>query len=1653
MVFDSRESMVESGTKYVLPELEVRPKYLTGPQRGVQQRAGWIAWLASPILGPSEETVTVPTDVPGQVTVTSVDRRSLEQLAHEYGVETKGLNAQQIIEKMLDASRSLQLDAIFKEGKLEFENRGQFACIVNGLRAAGASITDSEAFDVWYLRQMEQTPPLRIDIQELLNHFRGSQWLPLRESTPPIVCEILGAMQQPDVLVPINLALVEAGLKALPPGYYDVDSIGTVLCRLEADHFDRLWSVLTRQELRENPLVKAAKEQLQPFHDRMERELASQETWKQFGLGAFYIPQEQPPIAEESMVSVSDPDREKATYEASMSLMKDLSDDCAAKSDSDASDLAVRRFRTVLYKAADAHPLVLDLIDHGFSIPLIEVGKEGEEPLRAWAKSIVAQNQGSSKALLLAVHTFIHTNPGVDQAVVDLADSLEKEATIAATHGIVELFTSIADRLSLPKEPNIVLLMKSLDTLDQRKVEDEFVREISKFGLKDLADLLRFICIAEGAGSGVLRLRKFIEDTLFTALQEPEVSQSEYVEIVEDILGIGDLRAVIPMPDRESISKQDSLEEILITYVDRIVELNQERLPQLLRALAPCLDRSRQLPLMARWVAETVDARVSAVIKDDMRSVFEGLCLDEGISEADFGTMVEKFDRRVSTRDDEFREALRDRTVDELFALFAVITTDRASATHILRKILQEIQQKLTEQDVSQLFTLQLFSLLDSLPVDESLQPQWNEIRQQMVEKELAAALPRLGIERTDVYGPLTPAKVAAAIRERKELSIDDALGVISKLSLDGYVSCDQIAVELKKPAAARSDAVEAARDRLRMMGCTVPIKDPAESAEELATRTIERMVQEKNYQALYAITWQLSNQEMRKFSGETAAFLEMVRFKASTFLNEEADVLLKKFDSLTSVQEQGQKNALRSEYEQVLHDRGFGFLHHFIAYALARGYEEKKNYDDAWIATTNVVKSYSPADIGIDAAALLVVAEGMETPTPIRVAMRNAVKSLFIQQMFIMAPKGIEVPPFPEDGNVQKFTEELVRLNPTKLNHIRSWIVFVNKRREPGLFYSDLSRSFTIAARKWFEKNIHEKFVAALSSTQGEERLLLPSQIETQPRKFVLELLRMNGDEEQKGQPIALHSIDAVVHAVEQAMKTTNEALLNELKRRGEEYGYNLKEVVALWKKLRAGERLEGEEGTIEYALTEFWDSDWMADFEAALQWHESVLAQVRARRDYRIRQEIEATVEALRRQGIAIDPIFRRTGRYDEDMRSIAKALISLNEAHIDSVVAQVRRLKETGGLPSLHEIPGDKLESEQAEAKRNIVRFTALVGALEHELAERKRNVEQFNTLLRGQGLAIPDLPDIPNFSEVALTLIQKNPSVAPRDFSAMVKAIDHPLQSTMVAFFERYAKIATMKTLLEAKGWTVPSPLYLHSEQGFVFGVLLENLTRLGELQTFFETLSTEDFPELAEMKASAKVIIQQEMESLGLAPVTTTTVAAVEETENVPTYKPEELASLEVHFGDDGTMCTCNEVANTWMKIFTRGGPGSTTLKEVFAHEKTFAPGERVMLEQSGERFIYFLTTDGKMYIQVDQPGELLKDSLKARGLTILASGSLRVGTEGRPQFLSVVHGQQQGRTGIDAVRNFLKSKKTPVDQCNFAYFDERGRLKLLKGKE
>lgn len=106
-----------------------------------------------------------------------------------------------------------------------------------------------------------------------------------------------------------------------------------------------------------------------------------------------------------------------------------------------------------------------------------------------------------------------------------------------------------------------------------------------------------------------------------------------------------------------------------------------------------------------------------------------------------------------------------------------------------------------------------------------------------------------------------------------------------------------------------------------------------------------------------------------------------------------------------------------------------------------------------------------------------------------------------------------------------------------------------------------------------------------------------------------------------------------------------------------------------------------------------------------------------------------------------------------------------------------------------------------------------------------------------------------------------------------------------------------------------------------------------------------------------------------------------------------------------------------------------------------------------MLEQSGERFIYFLTTDGKMYIQVDQPGELLKDSLKARGLTILASGSLRVGTEGRPQFLSVVHGQQQGRTGIDAVRNFLKSKKTPVDQCNFAYFDERGRLKLLKGKE
>ncbi len=1637
------QSSIEHGRGYVLPELEVRPEYLVSEKgRGVQQKAGWISRLVSPILGTTEETVIVPTNTPGRVVISTVERRSLEALAKEYGVDPTGVSAQAIVDQMLNAARGLKLKDITSKGKLQFANRGQLAVIINGLQAAGAKIVDQDAFRAWYLHQMQQPPPLHVALEELMNHFTAVEWRPLSENTPAIVRDILIVMQRHDLGV-LNNALEHAGLLALPSAYYDADSIGTMMLSANVDAFDRVWKVLESGDIHSNSLVAAAKKQLRPFHHHMQTVLASKESWQRLGLEGFYVPEEAPQTSEGPIAEKPAPAVAQVLHEASLHMIEDLCERCSYRSSSDASDAAIRRLRTVIGKATKAEPLIRVLIDHGFDIPLIAVGKEGDETLRAWAKSIATQNKHTLQDLLEVVQQYALKHPESDQAVRELLDPLEQEVVALRNQQMLSVFHELAERLSLPPDANIVSLIQRLDTQDQQVVEAELMRCISKFGLKDLAYLFGFVCVIERRAGSPLQFRRLVEDMLFTALKDPLVASpyrltgtdgatecsiypavrdQEFVEIVEDIIGLRDLRSVISIPDRDQIYKQDSLEDTINYYADIIIRANERHWPQLLRELAPCLEGAQFVSLASQRLAETIETQVSVKMKERVIHQFEALCQRFAIQGSDFGEMVAQCNKNLAEYTHEFKKLLSSLDVHDLFSLFAVVTTHQKTATSILRMILEEIQRTLPEEDISEIFPSQLFTLIDSLSVDGSLQRPLAVIRQQLEEKELPIVLHELGIPRTDIFGPLNIRTVAQAIREQKEVTLEAALATLKKLAAAGTYTCQSLIELLSQPALERSDTLGSARSILSRFGMVVPIKDPSESLEHLADRTIQRCVEKSDYQTMYNIAWKLTTGAMSKADGEGVLFLESLCNAARARLNRESAELLKSFVSLSSVKNEDQRRALQAKYEGKLRSYGPEFLRHFIAYVMNQAEETHQPFDAAILAATNIVATFLPVELSLDdVQALLISAEGGQVATSQVLQLRTAVKRLYVQRAFLFCPKGVEVPPFPDNGNVHTFVSELVRLNPTRIDLIRARIELFAKREKETVFYKELQRAFNSAVQKWFTANIEQRFLSILPTSSGGRRITLPSVVERSPRKFTRDLLAANGD--------SIESRQAIVTGIENAIKTTWQELGQKFKTLAATWDVDVEEVVERWKQLQEGASLEGEPTSLESAITELWQSDFTMDLEAATEWERAVLTEVKADLSRKVERDVENMVHALRRHGLIVDYAFRSSGDFAADMSALAQALISKNEGDIPWMMKHVITLSKT-------------LELGMSGG--------ALLDALKKANAERKKTIHPLGDLLKEQGITPAEIPEEVDLGAYTLELIERNREFSPQQLQAKLASIDHPMSAAISTFFGRYAMMETAKILLEEKKLKVPTPFSLNSVVGFVLEVIWENSKRLHEVQQAFAAISTEDFPHLQELKSVALELVNSEMESRGLTAKPEKAVGTVESTENLPTYTQEELASLEVHFDDSGRMYTSDHVANTWMKIFRKGGAGSTTLREVFSHESHPSSDQKVVIAESPERWRYLVTVDGKMFIHIDQPDEPLKNTIDQHH-GIVATGRIGFDVDGHPTFVSISgRGQKPGEAGARTVLEFLKSKHVDIDTINVAYFDEGRKLRLIQ---
>lgn len=160
------------------------------------------------------------------------------------------------------------------------------------------------------------------------------------------------------------------------------------------------------------------------------------------------------------------------------------------------------------------------------------------------------------------------------------------------------------------------------------------------------------------------------------------------------------------------------------------------------------------------------------------------------------------------------------------------------------------------------------------------------------------------------------------------------------------------------------------------------------------------------------------------------------------------------------------------------------------------------------------------------------------------------------------------------------------------------------------------------------------------------------------------------------------------------------------------------------------------------------------------------------------------------------------------------------------------------------------------------------------------------------------------------------------------------------------------------------------------------------------------------------------------------------------------YKPEELSSLEVSFQPGGILGTQNSNLNNWTQKINNGEADQTSFRSFL---ETMNPSQGIFTPVSpiGLPFIYVLTTDKKLHIQIKQRGKANHTSLSG-GHAVLAAGELQVDQQGKLRSINCASGHYKpGNAEIITMLKFVQSQGVDIDTLNITYLDKKGNPDIL----
>lgn len=162
------------------------------------------------------------------------------------------------------------------------------------------------------------------------------------------------------------------------------------------------------------------------------------------------------------------------------------------------------------------------------------------------------------------------------------------------------------------------------------------------------------------------------------------------------------------------------------------------------------------------------------------------------------------------------------------------------------------------------------------------------------------------------------------------------------------------------------------------------------------------------------------------------------------------------------------------------------------------------------------------------------------------------------------------------------------------------------------------------------------------------------------------------------------------------------------------------------------------------------------------------------------------------------------------------------------------------------------------------------------------------------------------------------------------------------------------------------------------------------------------------------------------------------------------YTLEELRPLEVHFSQEGILFTSNPLFNVWAQKIEEGSAHQPSFREFVKTSLLVSTRATTPLKKRAFPFIYVLTTDKKLYIQVKQRGKAHHTSL-SRGNAVLSAGEIRVNDDSSIESLNPFSGHYwPGNPELISMLEFLHSKHVDIDRLLFTYTtDSNGHTATL----